>query len=105
LTDVKQLPADKVFIAYLREAVKLNEVGMKEPHPAKRKPLPVPAYFRKALAGNAKARATFESFSPSCQREYVEWITEVKREKTRDRRIATTLEWLAEGKQKNWKYK
>ena len=92
------MPADKVFIAYLREAVKLNEVGMKEPHPAKRKPLPVPA-------GNAKARATFENFSPSCQREYVEWITEVKREKTRDRRIATTLEWLAEGKQKNWKYK
>jgi len=106
LTDVKELPADKVLIKYIRAAAALNAGGKKATHkPAQRKPLAVPAYFKKALAANPKAKAAFDNFSPSCQREYVEWITEAKREETRDRRIATALEWMAEGKQKNWKYK
>ena len=106
LTDVKDLPADKILIKYIRAAAALNASGKKVPHKtAQRKPLAVPACLKKALAGNAKAKATFANFSPSCQREYVEWITEAKREETRARRLATALEWLAAGKQKNWKYK
>jgi len=106
LTAVKELPADKVLIKYIRAAAALNAGGKKATHkPAQRKPLAVPAYFKKALAANPKAKAAFENFSPSCQREYVEWITEAKREETRDRRLTTALEWIAEGKQKNWKYK
>ena len=105
LADVKDLAADKVMIKYIKAAAALNASGKKPPKPAKRKALPVPDYFTKALAKNAKAKKTFENFSPSCQREYVEWITEAKREATREKRIATALEWMAEGKEKNWKYK
>jgi len=48
--------------------------------------------------------ATFDAFPPSQQRDYVEWIAEAKRDETRERRIAQALEWLAEGKPRNWKY-
>lgn len=105
LTGVKDLPADKILIKYIKAAVALNASGKKPPKAAKRKPLAMPDYFKKALAKNAKATQTFENFSPSCQREYIEWITKAKREATREKRIATALEWMAEGKEKNWKYK
>jgi len=59
---------------------------------------------RKVLAGYVKARATFERLSPSGRREYVEWITEAKTTSTRARRLATAVEWMAEGKERNWKY-
>ena len=49
-------------------------------------------------------RRTFEALSPSQRRDYIEWITEAKREETRERRVATALAWLAEGKSRNWKY-
>ena len=101
LTDVKELPPAKIFIKYIKAAAALNASGKKPPKPAKRKVLAVPDYFKKALGKNAKAKNPFESFSPSCQREYVEWITEAKREATREKRIATALEWMAEGKEKN----
>jgi len=64
----------------------------------------VPDDLAAALAGNAKARATFDGFPPSQQREYVDWLTEAKREETRQRRLAQAIEWLAEGKPRNWKY-
>ena len=104
---VSELPADKVLIAYIQEAVALNEQGIQQPkakRTAGRKPVVVPNYFRAALERNKKALATFEAFSPSHQREYVEWVTEAKQEATRERRLATALEWLAEGKSRNWKY-
>ncbi|MSR66163.1 MAG: hypothetical protein EXS24_02170 [Pedosphaera sp.] len=63
----------------------------------------VPADFKKALAANSKAKVAFDAFSPSCRHEYIEWITDAKREETQQRRIATTLEWL-KGKKRNWKY-
>lgn len=64
----------------------------------------MPDDLRAALARNHKAKAAFNGFSPSHQREYIEWITEAKRDETRKRRLASTLEWLAEGKPGNWKY-
>jgi len=69
-----------------------------------RAPLRTPPVFSKALARNTKAKATYDGFSPSHKREYVEWITEAKRDETRAKRLATTLEWLVEGKHRNWKY-
>ncbi|MBW8884140.1 MAG: YdeI/OmpD-associated family protein [Planctomycetia bacterium] len=68
------------------------------------KPLKIPTYFGLAMKRNAKARATFESLSPSHQREYIEWITDAKTDATRQKRVDTALEWLAEGKSRNWKY-
>ena len=105
VTDVSQLPSDKLLIGYIREAIELNEQGVKAPATRRpKKPLRIPDYFRTALATNKKALATFEAFSPSHKREYVEWVTEAKQEATRLRRMATTIEWLAEGKPHNWKY-
>jgi uncharacterized protein YdeI (YjbR/CyaY-like superfamily) len=106
LTELSQLPADKVLLSYIREAVALNEQGVKLPA-AKRAPKPklvVPEYFLAALRKNKQAFAAFHAFSPSHQREYVEWLTEAKQEATRAKRLATAIEWLAEGKPRNWKY-
>ena len=69
-----------------------------------KKELVVPDYFQSVLKKNKKARTTFEAFSYSHQKEYVEWITEAKREETRAARIKTALKWLAQGKARNWKY-
>ena len=107
VTAMSDLPGDKILIGYLKKAVALNEAGVKEPVPAKpkaKKDLAMPDYFLTALKKNKKASIHFEKFSPSCQREYVEWLTEAKREETRVKRLTTALEWIARGKSRNWKY-
>ena len=107
IASLKDLPSDKVLLAYLKEAAKLNADGIKLPakqKPNKKKELVVPDYFVKILKKNKKAKETFNGFSYSQKKEYVEWITEAKTEETRNKRIATTIEWLAEGKIRNWKY-
>lgn len=104
--EVSELPPDDVMLAYIREAIRLNEEGVM-PEKKPRKSLPaveVPADLAAALKKNRKAQATFEKFPPSHRREYIEWITEAKQAATRQRRLATAIEWLAEGKQRNWKY-
>jgi uncharacterized protein YdeI (YjbR/CyaY-like superfamily) len=106
LTDISQLPADDVLLAYIREAVALNEQGVKPParKKAPKAKAEIPDYFQAALRKNKKAKAAFEAFSPSQQREYIDWLTEAKQPATRDKRLATAIEWIAEGKQRNWKY-
>ena len=103
---MSDLPADAVLVRYIKAAVALNEQGVKVPKPAAAKKAPVkpPADLQAALKKNAKARATFEALTPSKQREYVEWLTEAKREATRSTRLATAIEWLAAGKSRYWKY-
>jgi len=102
----KDLPSDKILTAYIREAAALNEAGIKKAAPKKvpKKELPVPEELTAAFKKNKKAQATFEGFSPSHRREYIEWITEAKTDATREKRIATTVEWLTEGKSRMWKY-
>jgi uncharacterized protein YdeI (YjbR/CyaY-like superfamily) len=107
ITKLSDLPAKKVLSGYIKEAMKLNEAGVKAPtrsKPKTPKELVVPDDLAGALQGNPKARATFDRFSPSHQREYVEWITEAKTPATRQRRLTTAIEWMAEGKSRNWKY-
>ena len=105
---LKDLPSKKVLAGYVKKAAELNAAGVKVERPKKRArpPLETPpelaAAFRQRR--HARARATFEGFSPSQRREYVEWITEAKTDATREKRLATTLEWLAEGKTRQWKY-
>ena len=101
------LPGEKTMIQYVKKAAALNEAGIKAPgrtQPKKRKPLEVPDYFSAALKKNARARRTFEIFPPSKRREYLEWVTEAKRKETRNERLARSIEWLAEGKPRHWKY-
>ena len=105
IKSLKDLPSDKILKEYIKEAAKLNEDGVKlPPRSSTKKEVEVPDYFMKALKKNKNALKTFENFSPSHKREYIEWITEAKREETRDKRIETALEWLADGKGRNWKY-
>ena len=106
IANVDDLPSAKVMTAYIKEAVAVNVSGKKTPRPKRppRAEVVVPDYFLAALKKNKKALAAFEGFSPSHRREYVEWITDAKREETRQKRIATAIEWLAQGKPRNWKY-
>lgn len=105
ITSLKDLPSDRKMISYVKEAMKLNEAGKLEKVKMVKKEIPIPAYFIRALSKNKKAKKAFDEFSPSHRREYLEWITEAKTEATRDKRTATTLQWLEEGKSRNWKYK
>lgn len=113
-TSSKDLPAERVLIAYVKSAMKLNEPEalaiqatartLKKKSPPK--PIVVPPELHKLLMQpkNEKARETFDAFPPSHKREYIEWVNEAKRDETRKKRIATTLEYLNKGKSKNWKY-
>ena len=106
ITSLKDLPPDKVMIGLIHQAMELNEKGVKvtkKPTAAK-KELVVPDILAAALKKNKSASAAFEKFPYSCKKEYVEWITEAKTDATRDKRLATTIEWLSEGKRRNWKY-
>jgi uncharacterized protein YdeI (YjbR/CyaY-like superfamily) len=106
LTSVKDLPPKKVLQGYIKKAMELNAAGVAVPKgPAKpKKALVMPKEFMAAIEKNKKALATFEQFSPSHQREYIEWIDDAKTDATRDRRIAQAVEWMTEGKPRNWKY-
>lgn len=106
ITSLQDLPSKGTLVELVKKARKLNDAGAPSPmaNRKKRPPLPVPSYFRLALRKNAKARAAFEAFPPSHQREYLEWIIEAKKPETRHRRVATTIAWLAQGKARNWKY-
>ena len=95
----------RCILRAVKAAVALNEEGVRPKRVLRKKPpVKAPPYLVAALKKNAKARATFERFTPAQQREYVEWLTEAKQEATRERRLATTIEWLALGRQRNWKY-
>lgn len=106
ISSLKDLPSDKKLKSWIREAMKLNETGQKQarPKPAPAKEIPVPEDVQAALNKNKKALAHFEKFPPSHRKEYLQWITEAKTAPTRERRLAQMLEWVAEGKGRNWKY-
>lgn len=105
ITSLQDLPSDKVLIGYIQTARKFHDAGLSVQPKSKPKPaLPVPADLAAALKRSSKAAAAWADFSPSCRREYIEWITEAKRPETRETRLLTTMEWVAEGKKRNWKY-
>lgn len=105
LTSLKDLPKDAVMKNLIKQAMKLNDDGVKVVKPKhEKKELVVPNVLLEALARNDNAAETFDNFPPGCKREYVEWITDAKTDATRDKRLATTIEWLSEGKRRNWKY-
>jgi uncharacterized protein YdeI (YjbR/CyaY-like superfamily) len=112
ITSLKDLPSDKLMLGWIRQAAAFIDSGeYTSPIAARNKvakppkaALETPPELTAALKKNKKAATVFSDFSPSCKREYIEWIAEAKRPETRDKRIATAVEWIAEGKQRNWKY-
>ena len=106
ITSLEDLPADKIIMAHIKEAMKLNDEGIKVPRtkPGKASPIETPGYFLKEIRKNKNAWSNWEKFSNSHKKEYVEWIVDAKREETRDKRMQQAIEWIAEGKGRNWKY-
>ena len=106
LKSVADLPADEEFDALIRKAA---ELAQNAPTPRKTKHAPKPAPdmhpdFAAALDRAPKAKAALDAFPPSAQRDYLEWIADAKQDVTREKRIASAIEWLGEGKRRNWKY-
>ncbi|HEX4310393.1 MAG TPA: YdeI/OmpD-associated family protein [Acidobacteriaceae bacterium] len=109
IASVKDLPPGTQMLTWIRQAASNVERGeYRSPigeRSRKAKPeAEVPAELTAALKKNKSAAAAFAAFSPSCRREYIEWIVDGKREETRAKRVAAAMEWIAEGKQRNWKY-
>ena len=112
ITGLKDLPADKLMLEWIKQAAAFVESSQHTSPVAARsrvvkadKPVLVaPEEFTAALQKNKQAAGAFATLSPSCKREYLEWIFEAKRSETRARRIATAVEWIADGRQRNWKY-
>ncbi|MEW6511036.1 MAG: DUF1801 domain-containing protein [Bacteroidota bacterium] len=107
LTNLSDIPSEAILAKYIREAMRLNEGGTTLPvqrRSKRKKPLRIPPYFARAIRANPKASRVFKNFSPSMKREYVEWVTEAKTDATRQKRLTTAVVWIAQGKNRNWKY-
>lgn len=106
ITSLKDLPPDKIILDFIKQAKKLNDDGIKLPSKEKKpvKTLKVPLEFVAALRSNKKANLHFEKFSQSQKNEYISWITEAKTEATKEKRMEQAVEWISEGKIRNWKY-
>ena len=106
ITSLNDLPSDKILAGFIKQAVRLNEEEIKAPAKPKApaKAMKAPADLLAALKKNKAALKTFEAFSPSNKKDYIEWIVDAKTEATRTRRLETAIEWMSEGKPRNWKY-
>jgi uncharacterized protein YdeI (YjbR/CyaY-like superfamily) len=107
ITSLKDLPKDAALLGYLRQAMVFVKDGSKtfpKRVKAAKPEVKMPAELVAALKKSKAAAKVFAEFSPSCKREYVDWIVGAKQQETKDRRVAQAMEWIAEGKQRNWKY-
>ena len=106
ITCLDDLPSDKKIIAWIKEAMKLNDDGIKvnKVKSTKDEAIEAPTYFLKELKQNKEALKTFNAFTYSCKKEYIVWITDAKTDATREKRMSQAIEWMAEGKKRMWKY-
>jgi hypothetical protein len=107
ITGLKDLPSDKVLAGFILQAAAFIEGGSKTMTRTRKaaRPTPkVPVDFAFALTKSKAATKVWNDFRPGAKREYTEWIDEAKRDETRQKRIAQAIEWISEGKQRNWKY-
>ena len=109
ITGLKDLPPDKALLTYMRQAAEFVESGQRKKSIDRKprttnQPVRVPAELAAALKKNKLAAKAFQEFSPSCRREYAEWIAEAKRPETKEKRVTRAVEWIAQGRSRNWKY-
>jgi uncharacterized protein YdeI (YjbR/CyaY-like superfamily) len=110
IAGLKDLPPKKQLDDLIREAARLIVDGERTQsieRPTQKKAaraVVVPDELAMALKKNKSAAMHFEAMTATCRREYAEWIGEAKQKATRDRRVTQAVEWIAEGKKRNWKY-
>ena len=108
ITSLADLPPDEQLAATLRTAMERIDRGEKAPWrqqpPKPKRTIEVPQDMAAGLAANPAAAQHWQALAPSHRYEYLEWITGAKRDETRVKRLGQALEWLAEGKRRNWKY-
>jgi uncharacterized protein YdeI (YjbR/CyaY-like superfamily) len=109
LTALSDLPPDGELIAFIQEAMALNDQGVKiaprrDARPASAADIAIPDAFAEQLSRHAQTNEVFQSKSPSFRKEYIVWIADAKTDQTRQKRIDEALEWIAEGKGRFWKY-
>jgi len=108
VTSLKDLPSDKILTGWIKAAMKLNDAGIvvakPKPSAAAKKEMATPKELAAALAKNKKAKAVFDKASYSFKKEYILWVEDAKSAETKNKRIATAVEWISEGKGRNWKY-
>ena len=109
ITGLEALPSDRALLSYMSQAASLVESGERtksidRPKKSAKKTVRVPSELTAALKKNKMATKVFSEFSSSCKREYADWIAQAKRPETKQRRVKQAIEWIAQGKQRNWKY-
>jgi hypothetical protein len=106
IESIDAVPSQAQIVKLVKVAKKLNDDDVKVPKAArpKKPPVKTPPFLAAALKKNTKAKSHYDAFSPSHKREYVEWLTDAKTTETRDRRLAQAIEWIAQGKGRNWRY-
>jgi len=105
IRSLDDLPGRRALVALIREAAAIQAASPAKRAPTKPRPaLRTPADLAAALRAEPAAAAHFKAFAPGKRRDYIEWITEAKTAATREKRLATAIEWIAEGKSRNWKY-
>lgn len=106
ITSIKELPSKRQFNSWIKAAMALNDAGVtvKRPKAGEKPEARVPKELATALAKNRKAAAAFGKFPRGQRREYCEWIADAKREETKAKRVTQAVEWIAQGKTRNWKY-
>lgn len=106
IKSVEDLPQDEILVDLIKQSVEKNKEGVKSVrnYNTEKTELIIPEYFTNALRTNLLAFDQFQNFTPGKKKEYVNWIIEAKTESTRNSRMQTAIEWISEGKSRNWKY-
>jgi uncharacterized protein YdeI (YjbR/CyaY-like superfamily) len=105
ITKLDDLPSAPQLKKIILEAMELTDMGVKLKKAAPLSTaIEIPEYFKNSLNQNKKALEVFEKASPSFRKEYINWIVDAKTETTRNKRMEQALEWIVEGKGRNWKY-
>ena len=106
IRSLDDIPESETMIQMIISAM----VGIENHQPVKKAksmtklPIEIPDYFLSILKKDKHLNESFNQLSPSQKREYIDWFEEAKTETTREKRLATAIEWIAEGKTRNWKY-
>lgn len=94
---------EKLILAYIKEAIEIEEKGLAIPK--EKKETIIPEILQNELDKNSELKNRFNTFSPYKQREFIEHITSAKQEKTQMARLEKIIPMILEEKGLNDKYR